>query len=94
MDKILVFLNVPESLLGMMRQYLVVIFCGITAVFLYNYFACLLRALGNSIIPLLFLAVSAALNIALDLWFVLSLKRGVAGAAEATAEVIDYLRKQ
>ncbi len=84
MDQILNFLNVPESLQDMMREYLVVIFCGITAVFLYNYFACLLRALGNSIIPLLFLAVSAVLNIALDLWFVLSLKRGVAGAAEAT----------
>ena len=41
-------------------------------------------ALGNSKVPLLFLAVSAILNIFLDLWFVLGLKRGVAGAAEAT----------
>ncbi len=67
----------------MMREYLIVIFCGIMAVF-HNYFSCLLRAIGNSVTPLLFLAVSAVMNIGLDLWFVLGLKRGVAGAAEAT----------
>ena len=83
-DLILVFLRVPEEIRGMMREYLIVIFCGIMAVFLYNYFSCLLRAIGNSVTPLLFLAVSAVLNIALDLWFVLGLHRGVAGAAEAT----------
>ena len=59
-------------------------FCGIFATFLYNYFASLLRAIGNSIVPLVFLAVSALLNIALDLWFVIGLKWGVAGAAKAT----------
>ena len=83
-DWILWFLRVPEEIHGLMYDYLIVIFCGITAVFLYNYFACLLRAVGNSVIPLLFLAVSAVLNIVLDLWFVLGLNRGVAGAAEAT----------
>lgn len=83
-DLILVFLRVPEEIRGMMREYLIVIFCGIMAVFLYNYFSCLLRAIGNSVTPLLFLAVSAVLNIALDLWFVLGLHRGIAGAAEAT----------
>lgn len=83
-DLILRFLNIPVELQGLMREYLTVILCGITAVFLYNYFASLLRAVGNSVIPLLFLAVSAVLNIALDLWFVLGLHRGVAGAAEAT----------
>ena len=57
---------------------------GIAATFLYNYFASLLRAVGNSITPLIFLAVSAILNIGLDLWFVVGLHRGVAGAAEAT----------
>ena len=67
-----------------MKDYLVVIFAGLAGIFLYNYFASLLRALGNSKVPLLFLAVSAILNIFLDLWFVLGLKRGVAGAAEAT----------
>ena len=81
---ILVFLRVPEEVQGLMREYLTVIFCGIAATFLYNYFASLLRAVGNSVAPLLFLAVSAVLNIVLDLWFVLGLRRGVAGAAQAT----------
>ena len=67
-----------------MREYLVIIFYGLPAIFLYNYFASLLRSLGNSVAPLIFLAVSAALNIGLDLWFVVGLNRGVAGAAEAT----------
>ena len=67
-----------------MREYLMVIFAGLVAIFLYNYFASLLRALGNSMVPLLFLALSAVLNILLDLWFVLGLGRGVGGAAEAT----------
>lgn len=81
---ILLLLKVPEEIQGLMRDYLMVIFSGITAVFLYNYFSCLLRAVGNSVIPLVFLAVSAVMNIGLDLWFVLGLKRGVAGATEAT----------
>lgn len=84
LEKIQIFLKVPEEVWTQMRSYLVIIFCGIFATFLYNYFASLLRAVGNSIVPLLFLAVSALLNIVLDLWFVVGLKRGVAGAAEAT----------
>lgn len=84
LDAIAGFLNVPPEVWPMMREYLSVIFCGILATFLYNYFASLFRAVGNSVMPLAFLAVSALMNIALDLWFVVGLKRGVAGAAEAT----------
>lgn len=84
LGKIQVFLRVPDEVWPEMRRYLIVIFCGIFATFLYNYCASLLRAIGNSVVPLLFLAVSALLNIALDLWFVIGLKLGVAGAAEAT----------
>ena len=84
LDFLRVFLRVPAEVWGFMREYLSVILCGIAATFLYNYFASLLRALGNSVVPLIFLAVSTVLNIALDLWFVLGLKRGVTGAAEAT----------
>ena len=84
LDGIKGFLRVPEEVWPMMREYLKVIFCGIAATFLYNYFASFLRAVGNSVVPLAFLAVSAGLNIALDLWFVLGLRRGAAGAAEAT----------
>ena len=84
LDGIRVFLQVPDQVWGLMRAYLAVIFAGIPAIFLYNYFASFLRAVGNSVAPLAFLAVSACLNIVLDLWFVLGLGRGVAGAAEAT----------
>ena len=84
LDGLRTFLRVPAEVWGDMREYLFAIFMGIPAVFLYNYFASFLRAIGNSVIPLGFLAVSAVLNIALDLWFVIGLNRGVAGAAEAT----------
>ena len=84
LDLIQAFLQVPPEVWEDMRAYLLVIFAGIAATFFYNYYASLLRAVGNSTVPLVFLAVSAALNIALDLWFVLGLNRGVAGAAEAT----------
>lgn len=57
---------------------------GVCFTFLYNYFACLLRSVGNSVAPMAFLAVSTVLNIGLDLWFVLGLGWGVAGAAGAT----------
>mgnify|MGYP005981599629 CR=1 FL=1 len=90
LDALHAFLRVPADVWGDMRAYLFVIFMGIPAVFLYNYFASFLRAIGNSVVPLAFLAVSAVLNIALDLWFVLGLNRGVTGAAEATV-VAQYL---
>ena len=84
------FLRVPDEVWGDMKEYLFVIFMGIPAVFLYNYFASYLRAIGNSVIPLAFLAVSSILNIILDLWFVIGLKLGVAGAAQATV-ISQYL---
>ena len=90
LDALRVFLRVHADVWGDMRAYLFVIFMGIPAVFLYNYFASFLRAIGNSVVPLAFLAVSAVLNIALDLWFVLGLNRGVTGAAEATV-IAQYL---
>ena len=83
-DWIIWFMKVPDEIQGYMKAYVVVEFAGLAGIFLHDYFASLLRALGNSKVPLLFLAVSAILNIFLDLWFVLGLKRGVAGAAEAT----------
>lgn len=84
LDFLRVFLRVPSEVWPLMRDYLSIIFCGIAATFLYNYFASFLRAVGNSVVPLIFLAISTVLNIALDLWFVLERKQGVAGAAEAT----------
>ena len=81
---ILWVLRVPAELQTLMKQYLLIIFLGIFATFLYNYFANLLRAIGNSMVPLAFLAVSAILNVALDLVCVIVLGWGVAGAAGAT----------
>lgn len=84
MHPILTLLRTPAELYEMTGEYLAVVFWGIFFIFLYNYFAFLLRALGNSVAPLYFLGAASALNIALDLFFVCSLKRGLSGAAEAT----------
>ena len=84
-DPMMGLLQVPEEVYPLMRSYLWVIFWGIGGTFLYNYFACLLRAIGNSATPLLFLGVSAVLNIALDLVFVVVVPWGGAGAAFATS---------
>ena len=83
-DWIIWFLRTPMQLVDLMKEYLIIIFSGLVGIFLYNYFASLLRSLGNSLTPLIFLAISTILNIILDIYFVTSLNRGVAGAAEAT----------
>lgn len=81
---ILRLLQVPQAVYDLMYDYVWVIFFGIFFVFLYNYFAFLLRAVGNSLIPLCFLGGAAFLNIVLDLVFVMSFSWGVKGAALAT----------
>lgn len=81
---ILHWLCVPTEVQPLMEIYLKIIFAGILATFLYNYFANLLNAVGNSVTPLYFLAVAALSNIGLDLLFVLVFKWGVGGAAWAT----------
>ena len=83
-DPILRLLQTPEEIFDATAVYVKIIFLGILFTFLYNYFACLLRALGNSLAPLLFLGGAALLNIGLDLLFVLVFHLGVAGAAWAT----------
>lgn len=84
MDPILRLLQTPPELMTLMREYVSAVFVGIFFVFLYNFFAYLLRSMGNSLAALLFLAASAVLNIVLDIWFVMGLSMGVAGAAWAT----------
>lgn len=91
LDGIQTFLKVPGEMWGDMRDDLAVIFCGIFAAFLYNYFASLLRAVGNSLVPLAFLALSAVLNIALELWFVIGMNRGAAEETAIIAEGVRYL---
>lgn len=83
-DAILRLLKVPESVYGMMREYVWIVFWGIFFVFLYNYFAYLLRAVGDSLTPLYFLAAAAGLNILLDFLFVAVFSFGIKGAAIAT----------
>ena len=83
-DPILRLLQVPAEVYILMRDYLWIIFWGIGFTFLYNYYASLLRAVGNSVLPLVFLAVAVVLNIVLDLVFILYFGWGVRGAALAT----------
>lgn len=84
LDEMLTLLRVPHQVWTGMKEYLLVIFAGLIATSLYNFFSCLLRAVGNSSVPLVFLAVSALLNIGLDLLFMLGFSMGIAGAAFAT----------
>ena len=84
MQQILKLLQTPPELMGLTREYVAVVFVGIFFVFLYNFFSYLLRAMGNSVMPLIFLAISSVMNILLDLWFVVGLGMGVSGAAWAT----------
>lgn len=79
LDPILHFLKVPAEVWDGMREYLLIIFAGILATSLYNFFACLLRALGNSAVPLWFLAVSALVNVGLALLFVAVWRWGIRG---------------
>lgn len=83
-NPIMRFLQVPDEVYRGMKIYLLIIFIGLIATSLYNFFSCLLRALGNSVVPLIFLAVSTVLNIGLDLLFVVVFPWGIKGAAIAT----------
>ena len=77
-DPILLLLQIPPEVTGLTKTYLLWVFAGIVATFLYNFFANLLRAVGNSVTPL-FLGISVVLNIGLDLLFVVPLQMGGAG---------------
>ena len=84
LDGILVLLQIPLDILGLTKEYLQWIFAGMAATFLYNFFANLLRSVGDSATPLVFLGISVVLNIGLDILFVVPLGMGVRGAAMAT----------
>lgn len=84
MDSLLTWMNTPEDIYEMSRTYIVIICLGMGCTVLYNLLASVLRAVGNSKTPLLFLGISAGLNIVLDLFLILVIPMGVAGAAYAT----------
>lgn len=83
-DLILNFMNIPRDIFTDTHQYLFIIFLGLVFTFIYNYLSSLLRALGNSKIPLIFLALASIINIGLDIYLVAEVAMGVAGAAVAT----------
>ena len=76
--------NAPENLMPMAQQYLYILYGGIAITTLYNMLSCLLRALGNSRVPLYAMVAAAIVNIGLDLLFVIAFKWSVLGAAIAT----------
>lgn len=81
---ILVLMQTPEDILDGAYSYIFVIFLGIPATYLYNLLSCTLRSLGDSTTPLMFLVFSSVVNVALDLFTILVLDMGVAGAGWAT----------
>lgn len=82
--QILVLMKTPNEILNDSYSYIIVIFAGIPATFLYNILSGYIRSLGDARTPVIFLTISALLNIVLDLLFILVFKMGVAGAAWAT----------
>ena len=83
-DVIISWLNIPDEILGITKDYMSVVFLGIPAVAFYNFFGAYLKGLGNSVIPLVFLGISTGLNIALDILFIAVFQTGATGAAAAT----------
>lgn len=84
MHGLLKFMHTPEDIFADAYQYIMIICGGIFATVLYNLLASVLRALGNSQVPLYFLILSALLNVLLDLLFIIVFQWGAAGAAYAT----------
>lgn len=78
------FLNTPQSIFDDAYSYISIIFGGLVFTIAYNMFAAILRAMGNSRVPLYFLILSSLLNIGLDLLFVITFSMGIQGAAIAT----------
>ena len=81
---ILELMQTPSDIIDLSYNYIVVIFAGIPAIMLYNILSAYLRSLGDSVTPVIFLVISAGLNIGLDLLFIVTFKWGVFGAAFAT----------
>lgn len=84
LPQIIQILQIPPDVVAPMKEYLTIILIGMGAVFLLNYLAAFLRAIGNSVAPLYFLSGAMVINIVLDLYFIVSLHMGAAGAAWAT----------
>lgn len=84
LPEIIRLLQVPEEVQKDMYIYLFYVMIGLPGTFLYNYFANVLRGIGNSFVPLIFLGIAVLLNVGLDVAFVVGLGLGIKGAAIAT----------
>lgn len=84
MKPLLTIMNTPDNIFADAYSYIMIITAGIVANIFYNLLSAFLRAVGNSKVPLFFLVFSACLNVLLDLFFIIQLQMGVAGAAWAT----------
>lgn len=80
----LAWINIPKEILKITKDYLTLVLFGIPAIAVYNFFGAYIKALGNSVIPLIFLGISTLLNIGLDIFFVAVYGKGTVGAAIAT----------
>ena len=91
LDSLLKSLNTPAEIYTQAKDYIFIILAGMTATTLYNIFASVLRAVGDTISPLIFLIISTFINIGLDFLFIYSFHWGVKGAAFATviAQVVS-----
>lgn len=89
-DAMIVWMNIPKEIAAMTRGYLIVVFWGIPAIAAYNFFGAYLKAIGNSVVPLVFLGISTVFNILLDVLFVAVFQWGTLGAASATI-ISQYL---
>lgn len=81
---ILVWMKTPEDIFSYAYDYIFIILLGIPAVYLYNILFSIIRSMGNSKVPLIFLLICSGLNIALDLVLIVNFQMGVSGAAIAT----------
>jgi Na+-driven multidrug efflux pump len=84
MDRLMAFMQMEPHLLADAKSYITVLICGLFFTFAYNLGAATLRALGNSVTPLILLICSSFLNVALDIYFISTLHLGVFGAGLAT----------
>lgn len=82
--QILTIMKTPADIFKDAYVYIFIIFCGIPATFLYNILSGIIRSLGDSKTPVIFLAISSFINIVLDIVLIYNVKMGVAGAALAT----------
>ena len=84
MDWLLGVMQTPEDIMQMSRTYILIICWGMGCSVLYNLLSSILRAVGNSKVPLYFLILSAGINVVGDLVLIINFHMGVAGAAIAT----------